>query len=185
VLQLIASVGNDFKFSKDEMSKVSIKTLLSCLETENKDLARKKLFISIKKNQELQDIQRKVLLPPLIFSEKDFDIVSIKEMKPNFVTQKKLSRESIFLKASSQAESLDLSNKIVLIENADPGFDWIFSKNISGLVTKYGGAASHMAIRCSEFGIPAAIGCGEELFSRIINFNKIDLDCKSGKLGGV
>ena len=29
---------------------------------------------------------------------------------------------------------VDLSNKIVLIENADPGYDWIFSMNIAGLV---------------------------------------------------
>ena len=52
---------------------------------------------------------------------------------------------------------------IVLIESADPGFDWIFSHAITGLVTKYGGANSHMAVRCAEFGLPAAIGCGERL----------------------
>ena len=54
-----------------------------------------------------------------------------------------------------------------MIENADPGFDWIFSQNILALITKYGGANSHMAIRCNEFGIPAAIGCGEQRFEAI------------------
>ena len=45
---------------------------------------------------------------------------------------------------------INLKNKIILIENADPGYDWIFSHKIIGLVTKYGGANSHMTIRCSE-----------------------------------
>ena len=57
-----------------------------------------------------------------------------------------------------------MSGSIVFIPNADPGFDWIFSKKPSGLITKYGGIASHMAIRCAELGLPAAIGCGEILF---------------------
>ena len=72
-----------------------------------------------------------------------------------------------------------ISNKIVLLEKADPGFDWIFSKNISGLITKFGGAASHMAIRCAEFGIPAAIGCGDILYNRLKTAKVVDLDCKN------
>ena len=36
-----------------------------------------------------------------------------------------------------------------------------FFKNISGLITKNGGVNSHMAIRCQELNIPAAIGIGE------------------------
>jgi phosphoenolpyruvate-protein kinase (PTS system EI component) len=64
-----------------------------------------------------------------------------------------------------------------MIENADPGYDWLFGKAIAGLVTKYGGAASHMAIRCAEFGLPAAIGCGEQIFNELLNSNSILLDC--------
>ena len=44
--------------------------------------------------------------------------------------------------------------------SADPGFDWIFTRDISGFVTQFGGANSHMAIRASELGIPAVIGAG-------------------------
>ena len=42
----------------------------------------------------------------------------------------------------------------------------------------YGGANSHMAIRCAEFQIPAAIGCGKELYERLLQANAIELDCK-------
>jgi len=75
----------------------------------------------------------------------------------------------------------DLKNKIVLLENGDPGFDWIFTRNIAGLITKYGGVASHMSIRCAEFGIPAAIGCGT-LFDSLLSASQIQLDCKFNKI---
>jgi phosphoenolpyruvate-protein kinase (PTS system EI component) len=79
-----------------------------------------------------------------------------------------------------EIEEVLLEGKIVLIEGADPGFDWIFSQNIAGLITKYGGANSHMAIRCAEFGIPAAIGCGEQRFDLLEKSNQLRLDCASG-----
>ena len=75
-----------------------------------------------------------------------------------------------------------ITNKIVLIENADPGYDWIFSKNISGLITKNGGVNSHMAIRCQELNIPAAIGIGEANYKLIEQSNELNLNCKFNKI---
>ena len=74
-----------------------------------------------------------------------------------------------------------LDNKIIFIENADPGYDWIFAYKIKALVTKFGGINSHMAIRCSELSIPAVIGCGEQIYLNLTNsFNKhIFIDCSS------
>ncbi|MFH8802648.1 PEP-utilizing enzyme [Streptomyces sp. NPDC017936] len=71
----------------------------------------------------------------------------------------------------------------MLAENADPGYEWLFSHEIAGLVTKYGGAASHMTIRCAEFGIPAAIGRGEAAFERLVGAETITLDCAAGRVG--
>ena len=76
----------------------------------------------------------------------------------------------------SLKNSLKLNGKIVVIESADPGYDFIFNANIQGLITKYGGANSHMSIRCLELGIPAIIGVGEVRFkqlskAKIININ--------------
>jgi len=65
---------------------------------------------------------------------------------------------------------------VVCIENADPGFDWIFTRGIRGLVTKYGGPNSHMAIRCAEMGITAAIGCGDLLFEQVARSGWIEID---------
>ena len=71
-----------------------------------------------------------------------------------------------------------LKNKVVLIDNADPGYDFIFTYSIKGLITKYGGSNSHMAIRCLELGIASIIGVGEEKFNTIKKCNKINLNCE-------
>ena len=77
---------------------------------------------------------------------------------------------------------VDLSGVIVLVQNADPGYDWLFSRNIAGLVTMYGGANSHMAIRAGEFQLPAAIGVGELLYENIIQAELLELDCASRRI---
>jgi hypothetical protein len=81
--------------------------------------------------------------------------------------------------------TVNLFGRIACIENADPGFDWIFSKGIKGLITKFGGANSHMAIRCAEFGLPAAIGCGEQMYQRMSTCGTALLDCDGKRLGPV
>ena len=66
---------------------------------------------------------------------------------PNYITDKECYGEITELNINKK---INISNKIVCIENADPGFDFIFSHKIKGLITKYGGFNSHMSIRCSE-----------------------------------
>ena len=69
-----------------------------------------------------------------------------------------------------------ISGKIVLLENADPGYDFIFTKNIKGLITEYGGANSHMSIRCLELGIPAIIGIGSKEFNFLKDKKNIEIN---------
>ena len=69
-----------------------------------------------------------------------------------------------------------LKNKIIFIENADPGYDWIFSSKIIGLVTKFGGANSHMAIRANELQIPSVIGLGNN-YEKYKLLKKIEINC--------
>ena len=71
---------------------------------------------------------------------------------------------------------------IVVIENADPGFDWIFSHKIKGLITKFGGINSHMSIRCEELNVPAIIGFGEDNYSKIIYKKELNINCKLQKI---
>ena len=50
------------------------------------------------------------------------------------------------------------------------------------MITKFGGVNSHMSIRCSEYDLPAAIGCGEQPFNKILEAGRVLLDCESQKL---
>jgi phosphoenolpyruvate-protein kinase (PTS system EI component) len=106
--------------------------------------------------------------------------VNYRLSKPNFITDKKITEQIVTLRKNIVPKSIE--NKILLIERADPGFDWIFTKNPAGLITKYGGVASHMAIRCAEMALPAAIGCGEIIFSRLVSSSRIQLDCKNQQI---
>ena len=71
----------------------------------------------------------------------------------------------------------DIAGMIVLIPQADPGYDWLFSHKIKGLITKYGGANSHMAIRAAEIGLPSVIGVGEKIYEKLVMAKIVEIDC--------
>lgn len=133
----------------------------------------------IRRRRELREDDALLVLPDVLTRAEDVDIVSMQEARPNFITEKAVTGE---VAAAERMGEGCLSGKIVLLEKADPGFDWIFSQNIAGLITCYGGAASHMAIRCAEFGVPAAIGCGKKIYAYVSTLNTVSLDAKHGKI---
>jgi len=179
-LELIAEIGTKLNFSREEMACLDIKTIL---KLKNHSIAQIRDIWTRKINQEKikKTLNDYVVLPPLIFSEYDFEIIQYNIAEPNYVTNKKITSEIIHLKHFDETVT-DLNNKIILIENADPGYDWVFTKNLSALITKYGGIASHMSIRCAEISLPAAIGCGEILFEKLKSAHKILLDCKNKEI---
>ena len=124
-------------------------------------------------------VNRMVILPEVVFDEQDIEFVPISEARPNFITSKKVEGEVIVLEEEPGA---DITDKIVVIPKADPGYEWIFTKGIKGFITQYGGVASHMAIRCAEFEIPAAIGCGEKIYNFVSQASYIELDCRNGRI---
>ena len=79
--------------------------------------------------------------------------------KINFISNKSITSK---IEKFNKQKIKKNYNCIVCIENADPGYDFLFNKNIKGLITKYGGLNSHMAIRCSELNLPSLIGVGEK-----------------------
>jgi len=177
-LELIAEAGNKMNFTRNDLAHLDISTIL---KNKNKNHAKTIWKNMIKKNIERKKLNNLLISSPLIFSKKDFEILEYYISNPNYITSKKIVKNIIKLK-NYDAKIHNLTNKIILIENADPGYDWIFTRNPSGLITKYGGVASHMAIRCSELGLPAAIGCGEILFEKLLNSNKVLLDCKNTQI---
>jgi hypothetical protein len=113
-------------------------------------------------------------LPHLIMGERDFYCFERRASMPNFVTTGRVIAPVVTV---SDHDKAHLKDKIVMIPQADPGYDWLFGCAIAGLITRYGGANSHMAIRAAEMALPAAIGVGDKLYEAIANMQSIDLDC--------
>lgn len=118
-----------------------------------------------------------VELPSLITVENEFYCFERHASRPNFITHNKATADVAVLANFKPAE---LEGKIILIPQADPGFDWLFGYNIAGLITKYGGANSHMSIRAAEVGLPAAIGVGDKLYEDFSKMKRVMLDCAKG-----
>ena len=144
-------------------------------------LKKKKLNISqiikrINLRKEKYNLEKLVTLPDFISSKKDFYFFEYFMVKPNFITLNSIEANVINI---NKIGNNSIKNSIILIPQADPGYDWIFSHNICGLITRYGGANSHMAIRAAELNLPAAIGVGELLFNNILSSNRILLNCEN------
>ena len=173
ILEKIAITGGKYGLSRDELSYIDLNIFLKLTEKTSNISPSKFLKSSSQAGEITYQITKALRLPQLIIDESSMSVVPFQVNLPNFIGSKKRVGKIINLKNS---ESSSLENKIVLLENADPGFDWVFSKSILGLITKYGGANSHMAIRCSEFNVTAAIGCGEQIYHKLKNSSRISLD---------
>jgi phosphohistidine swiveling domain-containing protein len=125
-------------------------------------------------NQKKFQVSQLVELPGIINKEIDFYCFERHFLQPNFVTLNKICANVELLNDNNLKS---LTGSIVLIPQSDPGYDWLFGYKISGLITKFGGANSHMAIRAAEADLPAAIGVGEKFYEQITKMKLIELDC--------
>jgi len=175
VLSTITHIGETFGFSREDMAYCDIRTIkdLYFKLSDPKDSIK----MSIERNRSAYAETEKLSLPPLISSPNDVWSFKWTDSEPNYVTQNEVTA-----KVASFLSRKSIANKIVLIPNADPGFDWIFECGIVGLITAWGGANSHMAIRASEIGLPAVIGIGEKLFSKLSSSNTLFIDCRGRRI---
>jgi glutamine kinase len=120
-------------------------------------------------------VTRVLELAPLLVDEADLDAFVLTADTPNFVGTTVVHAPIVVLDGDGPP-SAGLAGRIVLIPRADPGFDWIFGHRPAGLVTLYGGANSHMAIRAAEFGLAAAIGVGEQRYRSLATATAAELD---------
>lgn len=128
---------------------------------------------SIARGRARYKLTQAIILSPLILDPEDVWSFHQPPSRPNFVTHKRTRGNVVVLQPGQYPE---LVNSIVFMENADPGFDWIFSHSVRGFVTEYGGVNSHMAIRAAELGIPAVIGAGRNLFEQWSRAGLLEID---------
>jgi len=183
ILEHIAEIGSREGLSRYELSYVTIDELLNTNKVASIDSFSESIRRMTNHSRSQYSCFDQVKLGFLIREVSDIYIVPLQKAVPTFITKKKIETDIVHLRANASGVE-NLSGKIVCIENADPGYDWIFARGIAGLITQYGGANSHMAIRCSEHGLPAAIGCGELMFTEAISYRRVLLDCEAQKLIG-
>jgi glutamine kinase len=176
-LVLIEQLGQGMGFSKENMAFTDIRDILKLYSTSYS--ATGTLASSVKLGKENYLIAKTIHLPALIQHPTDVYQFSLMQDQANFITQNSITASVVNLHDNHSA---DLKGKILFIESADPGYDWIFSQEIAGFVTKYGGCNSHMAIRAGELNLPAIIGAGELQFARWGRAEKLYIDCANKKV---
>lgn len=178
-LSLIAELGEHLGLSRDDMSFLPLYRLLDLSANSPSNDLKTELARAVTHRRKRFSLHKAIKLPHMIVSTADIDCFRLMKWQPNFVTSERVVGPVVNI--DEREVETELTDRIALIESADPGYDWVFGYQICGLVTKYGGVASHMAIRAAELGLPAAIGCGEVIYDQVLAAELIELDC-AGRL---
>lgn len=176
-ISLVAELGKTLGFSADDMSFLPIQEILRLSLGSQSIVTKKIMERTINLNRKNHSLNEAVKLPHMIISSKDVDCFELLKWHPNYITSKRVTGSVVDIR--NMGKNIKLKGEIVLIESADPGYDWLFGRGIKGLITKYGGVASHMSIRAAELSIPAAIGCGDVIYNRVLKAQAIEMDCSA------
>lgn len=174
-IEEIAQLGERYDISREQLAYLNIDVVYQLMST-GADI-KEVLLASIKQGKNKFSIGSVFKLPSLITEASEVFAYQVPLCSANFITNKKVSAQVCLCE-----QERSLAGKIVFIVNADPGFDWIFSHQIAGFITAFGGCNSHMAIRANELGIPAVIGAGEGDFEKWSQASKLTIDCENKKV---
>lgn len=181
LLDVIKEYGQLSGFLADDLSYIEVSSLLRLYSRIGVDHKEKSnLGWEVEENKKKYRICHQTRLPDFICSPHDVFSFVVPSSSPNYITTNSISSKTAHI--SRIHDRRELCGRIVFTEGADPGFDWIFSHDIRGLVTMYGGINSHMAIRAAELDIPAVIGCGPVFYSEWQQADVLHIDCLNKKV---
>lgn len=175
-IDYIKDLGKYYKIDVQDLAHLDIKSILNLYSSLYSQNPREQFLEEINRNKKEYELTKAIKLPSLLWDADQIFSFYNTSIIPNFITQKSI------LADTAKEDDKDIEGKIVLIYAADPGYDYLFTKNIVGFITCYGGANSHMAIRASELGLPAVIGVGEENFKKYLKASKINIECESEQI---
>ena len=174
-LDLLVAFGEAVGLDREDLSHCRIEELLALRRDGlSRRLARDTLQRRVEEGKRWHQEGGGIHLPALITRPEDVSAFRRAGGQPNFVGQDTVRAKAVDLEDSG--DQVSLNGRIACIPQADPGYDWIFGRGIVGLITMYGGANSHMAIRAAEFELPAAIGVGEARFAELRHAQILELD---------
>jgi glutamine kinase len=180
-LEALATWGEAQGLSRDDLSYVDWSALERTCTDPVIDYADRHFLALAEQGRQRHAEAHAFRLSHIVRDVRDIYVATIHRSEPNFVGVGHATGPVVALDAHSDG-SVNLFGAIACIENADPGFDWVFTRGIEALVTKFGGANSHMAIRCAELGLPAAIGCGEQTYERLLSAGMAEINAAARML---
>ncbi len=176
----LARFAADAGMDRREIANVRIGDLLAARDSMVDTAAF--LRSRVEEGVELHHVTRGVALPGQIADSADVVCFEQVAAEPNFVTGLVVEAPTV---GGDGALDADVTGRIVLIPSADPGYDWLLARGIAGLITMFGGANSHMAVRAAECSLPAAIGVGEARYESLARAAVVRLDCGARTLSVV
>lgn len=167
LLDIIARLGELIGIDKEDMSYLEIQDL-------DAYHSRDSYVMTIEARRNMYHAYSYLVLPDVIINVGDMDVIDIDEEIPDYLTDKCVSGEVAYY---DEGHDVDVTGKIVLLSKVTLAYDWIFTKDIKGIITKKDSKDSRIAKRCRELNIPAALGCGEKLFNAVWLMKNVELDC--------
>lgn len=118
--------------------------------------------------------------PDIITSQNSFTYFDVFKKNGYYIGDENIDAELIHLEQNSEIK--EIKNKVVLIERAEPGLDWIFDLKPKAIISRFGGPNSHVAIRCIENKIIAVLGISEDQFIRLKSSKSVQINCSLEKI---
>jgi len=164
----ILDVSKQVGFDKNKLGSMNIDDVIALSESGVVDV--KSTFMS--------PLHKLLILPAVFTHTTDLNCVELEQKFGTFFSGKVIEAPVIVVKEGMKPLREDVEGRIIVLDHADPGFDFLLSYEPAGLITKVGGPASHMAIRLSEYGLPGCIGSGIDLETIDVTKSLV-LDCKN------
>jgi Predicted sugar nucleotidyltransferases len=173
-LEALATFGTEIGFDRGDLANVRIADLLLARDAlvDPAEFVRRRVVEGV----EAHHVTQGVALPGQISDAADLVCFEQVGAEPNYVTALAVQAPVV---VGADALDAGVPGCIVLIPSADPGYDWLLARGIAGLITMFGGANSHMAVRAAECSLPAAIGVGEARYESLARAHVIRLDCNA------
>lgn len=172
---LVQAQGKAMGLNARELGQLSLNDLVAC---EHAPALRDNMVAKAR----LPQTEQRLLLPSVLTPETDLRCLEVDTKKGTFFTQKRVEAMPLIVSDDNlhTLTAQQVQGKILIMDHADPGYDFLLLYKPAGLVTRIGGPASHIAIRVNEIGLPACIGSGIDPESVDCSKTYI-LDCQRGQ----